>query len=323
MPVVDLSLEELKAYKGINPKPDDFDSYWSAAQDELAAVDPEIELIEAAFEYPGLECFHLRWTGVGGARIYAKYLRPAAERQNGAAIVRFHGYSMHSGSWMSHAGLAASGYHVFAMDCRGQGGLSDDNTQITGNTRFGHIVRGLSDSPEKLYYRQVFLDTVQLARIAMDTEGVDPDRVGADGGSQGGGLSLACAALEPRIAAAAVRFPFLSDYRRVWEMDLIDKAYKELVYWFKRFDPRHLKEDEVFLRLGYIDIQHLADRIRCPVRMATGLMDDVCPPSSQFAAWNRITSEKELAVYPDFGHEYLPGHDDDDLQFFRLSLGIT
>ena len=48
------------------------------------------------------------------------------------------------------------------------------------------------------------------------------------GGSQGGALTIACAALEPRVKKLAPVFPFLSDYRRVWEMDLAKDAYAEL-----------------------------------------------------------------------------------------------
>jgi cephalosporin-C deacetylase len=49
--------------------------------------------------------------------------------------------------------------------------------------------------------------------------------------------------------------------------------------------------------------------------MAVGLMDDVCPPSTQFAAYNKITSKKSLRVYPDFRHEALPGNPDAIFQF--------
>jgi cephalosporin-C deacetylase len=35
-------------------------------------------------------------------------------------------------------------------------------------------------------------------------------------------------------------------------------------------------------------------------------MDTVCAPSTQFAAYNKITSSKEMVIYPDFGHETLP-----------------
>jgi cephalosporin-C deacetylase len=101
-------------------------------------------------------------------------------------------------------------------------------------------------------------------------------------------------------------FPFLCDYQRVWEMDLAAGSYEELKMYFRLFDPRHEREQEVFAKLGYIDCQHLASRIRGRVLMVTGLMDTVCPPSTQFAAYNKIESEKDMVIYPDFGHEGLP-----------------
>ena len=134
-------------------------------------------------------------------------------------------------------------------------------------------------------------------------------------GAIGGGLTLACAALEPRIWRAAPVYPFLTDYRRVWEMDLAVEAYEELTYYFRRFDPTHQREDEIFTRLGYIDVQHLADRIKARVQMTTGLMDTICPPSTQFAAYNKIESAKEMVLYPDFGHENLPGCGDGVFEF--------
>ena len=143
---------------------------------------------------------------------------------------------------------------------------------------------------------------------------VDETRVGAYGGSQGGGLSLACAALEPRIRRVAAMSPFLSDYLRVWAMDLDVGAYAGLRDYFRKFDPRHLRRSEAFERLGYIDIKHLAPRIRAHVLMYTGLMDTVCPPSTQFAAYNKITREKEVFIWPDFTHEALPGAKDMTMQ---------
>jgi cephalosporin-C deacetylase len=207
------------------------------------------------------------------------------------------------------------GFTVAALDCRGQGGISEDAGSVVGWTLQGHIVRGLADDPEKMLYRQIFLDTAQLARIVMDMPDVDEDRVGASGGSQGGGLTLACASLEPRIRRAAPDFPFLTDYQRVWQIDLAKDAYSELQGYFRRFDPRHEHEAELFTKLGYIDVQYLAPRIRAEVLMGVGLMDTVCPPSTQFAAYNKITAPKSLVVYPDFGHETLPGHADIVFEF--------
>ena len=108
-----------------------------------------------------------------------------------------------------------------------------------GNTLKGHIIRGLDGPPEKMLFREIFLDCAQLAGIVMGLDTVDETRVGAFGGSQGGALTFVTAALEPRIKRAAPVYPFLSDYRRVWEMDLAENAYSELKEYFRKFDPLH------------------------------------------------------------------------------------
>ncbi len=317
MPLIDLPLEQLHTYAGRNPRPADFDAYWSDSLTEMRAVDARVELIPAEFAAPGVECFHLYFTGVRGARVYAKYLRPAG-RHGCSAVLLFHGYTSDSGAWVDKLPYAMSGFCVAALDCRGQGGRSEDVGGVQGSTMRGQIVRGLEDpDPKRLLMRDIFLDTAQLAGIVMAMPEVDEGRVGAMGGSQGGGLTLACAALEPRIRRAAPYYPFLCDYQRVWEMDLAKDAYYELRDHFRRFDPTHARETEIFTRLGYVDNQFLAPRIRARVMMACGLMDTICPPSSQFAAYNKITAPKELVIYPDFAHETLPGLADRQFAFMQ------
>ncbi|MEA3336316.1 MAG: acetylxylan esterase [Chloroflexota bacterium] len=311
----DLSFDELFTYQGTNPRPDDFDSYWDAAIAEIRVQDPQVELVPAGFQTDFAECFHLYFTGVGGARVHAKLWRPKNATGPHPALLVFHGYSWHAGDWSERLGYAAQGYTVAALDCRGQGGQSEDPGGVQGWTLRGHMVRGLGGPSEKLLFRQIFLDTALLARIVMDMPEVDEKRVGVTGGSQGGGLTLACASLEPRIKLAAPVFPFLCDYKRVWEIDLDVGAYAELREWFRRFDPTHARENEVFTQLGYIDVQYLSPRIQAEILMGVGLMDQICPPSSQFAAYNRIQSKKDVVFYPDFGHEPLPGHADRIFQF--------
>lgn len=317
MPIFDLSLAELKSYQGRNPRPADFDGYWDAALGELAATDPRPELApNPQLATRQTECFDLWFTGVGGARIYAHYLRPRNRAGRAPAVLQFHGYSGNAGDWSSKLPYTSEGLCVAAMDCRGQGGRSEDPGGVKGTTLRGHIVRGLEDpDPRKLAFRQIFLDTAQLARVVMGFPEVDAARVGAMGASQGGALALACAALVPQLKRAAPIYPFLCDYQRVWEMDLAKDAYDELRYYFRAFDPKHAREQEVWTKLGYVDCQHLAPRIRAEVLMFTGLMDQICPPSSQFAAYNKITAPKRMVIYPDFTHENLPGGGDETLNF--------
>jgi len=321
MPLIDKPLPELRTYQGINPRPADFDAYWTAALAELDATDPKPELVPSAAIAPRhSEAFDLWFTGVGGARIYAKYLRPKKRSGKCPAVLQFHGYSGNGGDFSAKLAYTSEGFCVAAMDARGQGGRSEDKGGVKGTTLRGDIVRGLDDpDPQKLLFRSIFLDTAQLARVVMSFEEVDATRVGAMGGSQGGALTLACAALEPRIKRAAPIFPFLCDYQRVWEMDQAKAAYDELSYFFRMFDPLHERETEIFTKLGYIDLQHLAPRIKAEVLMYTGLMDPICPPSTQFAAFNKITSKKDVVIYPDYGHENLPGESD---RTFNFMLGL-
>lgn len=317
MPTIDMSLKELQQYKGRNPRPADFDQYWELALKEMRAVDPQVELVRSSFQVPNAECFDLYFTGVRGARIHSKYIRPNHSVEPHPAIIHFHGYRRHSGDWYDKLGYATLGYSVFSMDCRGQGGLSDDPGGVKGNTHEGHIIRGLDDDEHQLLFRHIFLDAAQIAGIAMSMPEVDESHIMTTGGSQGGALSLACAALEPRIRKLSLFNPFLSDYKRVWEMDLAQGAYAELRTFFRLFDPQHKREDEIFTRLGYIDLQHLANRICGEVLFGIGLMDTTCPPSAQFAIYNKITSPKQMVIYPDFAHEELPGFADQQIQFLR------
>lgn len=317
MPIVDMPLKELKKYKGINPKPSDFDSYWERALKELDEQDFQTELIPSDFKTDHSDCFDLYFTGVGGSRIHVRYARPAGatDAVKNPAVLRFHGYTGEAPPWSELMQWTAAGYSVFALDSRGQGGTSEDRGGVSGTTWKGQIIRGLSDNPDKLLFKQIFLDAAAMARIAFNRPEVDEARVGALGGSQGGALTLACAALEPRIKRIAPEFPFLCDYKRVWEMDLGQDAYSELQYFFKKFDPLHEKEDEIFSTLGYIDLQFLAPRIKAEVLMGCGLIDDICPPSSQFAMYNKIKAPKDICIYPDFGHENIPDFNDKSYLF--------
>ena len=316
MPLIDKPLHELETYMGVSPKPADFDAYWEKALADLDAQDLNVEFVPAAFQAKNADCYDLYFTGVGGSRIHCRFVKPKNLVGKAPAILQFHGYSGSCGSFAEKLAYAGEGFVVAAMDCRGQGGTSEDLASVKGTTQNGMIIRGLDDpDPEKLHYRNVFLDTAALAKIVMALDYVDEKKVGVMGGSQGGALTMACIGLVPEINRAAPVYPFLSDYKRVWDMDMDMRAYAEMRTFFRHHDPRHEREDEIFMKLGYIDIANLAPRVKAKVMMATGLMDDVCPPSTQYAAYNRLPGEKKHVIYPDFGHEHLPDFDDITFQY--------
>jgi cephalosporin-C deacetylase len=258
----------------------------------------------------------LWFTGMEGARLYAKYLRPRAEKPV-PLVLQFHGYPGSSRSWLEQSSYAGMGCALLAMDCPGQGGRGQDVGGYLGTTVTGHIVAGLDGPPEKLYYVRMHQNIRILCRIVRELSGIDLGKVFINGASQGGGLGLACAALNPElIDRAAILYPFLSDYRMVWELGADQIAYEGIRYYARWFDPAGERLEEWFGKLGYIDSKNFAHLIRCPVLFGTGLADTICPPETQCAVYNNLTCPKKRYFFPGFGHEEIQDFDDLILDFF-------
>lgn len=315
MPMLDMPIEKLREYQGCTPCPSDFDAFWDRSLAEMNAIDPAPVFTPYPFPSKIADMFELRFTSMKGASIYAKFARPKHVDGRVPAVLHFHGLSGRGMEWNELVALASQGFCVASMDSRGQGGYSEEAGARPGTVYSQPFTRGLDGKPEDLMVRDLFLDTAMLARIVMGLDYVDETRVGVFGGSQGGGLSIACAALVPSIKLCAPDEPYMSDYRRVWEMDLDKDAYDGLKYYFRFYDPTHERENEIFEKLGYIDIQNLAPRIRAKVFMGTGLRDTICPPSTQFAMFNKLTCEKQVDIYPEFGHEWLYGRPEKVFRF--------
>lgn len=317
----DFRTEPYKDYLGVGNAPQDYDEYWSRARAELGGASLEYELVKADFECGCAEAYDLYFTGVGSARIHCQLLKPKGIAAKTPAVLLFHGYWTNSGDWSSKLGHVAEGFTVLAMDVRGQGGTSLDTGIYKGNTQSGHIIRGVeSDSPDELFYRNVFLDTAQAADILASMDFVDETRIFATGASQGGALTIACAALSDKLRGAAAVYPYLCDFRGVYQNSFSGGTYEELIWFFRQRDPLHEREELLFERLGYIDLKNIVRYIRCDVLWFTGLMDNVCPPFAQMAAYNGIRSEKELVYFPEYGHEYIPFSGDKIHAFFRKRL---
>ncbi len=313
-----IKLKEYSEYSGINVKPRDFDEYWERALKELNTTAPDVKITESEFSVPNVNCCDMWFNGVRGGRIHAKLLKPANINGKAPAAIHFHGYNCSSESWTYYMWLVNMGFIVVAMEVRGQGGgKSTDGNTYRGNTSAGHIIRGLDDlDADNLFYRQIFLDTVQTARVVMNMEEVDEKRVCAFGGSQGGALTIACAALVPEINRIAVGIPFLSDYKKVYDIKATDSAYAEIFDYIAKYDMFHEREDEIFTRLGYIDVHNLASKVKAQVLFAAALRDITAPTITQFAVYNNINSEKNIKIYHDYGHGWLPGFDDEAAKFF-------
>ena len=317
MPAKDMPLQQLKQYTGSTPRPKDFWEFWEKRAGEAWALPLEYELKEAEIPHTPYTQYYDVWLrGMAGARLHIKYVKPVRKRRV-PVVLQFHGYPGSSRGWFEQSSFAGLGMAVLAMDCPGQGGISEDLGGRQGTTAADHIIMGADGPPEKLYYVEVFQDTCLMVRLALALEGLDTEQIYVNGASQGAGLGLVCTALNASyIKRCAALYPFLSDYRRVWEMDRDVIVYNGLAYHTRWFDPMGEHLDEFFTKLGYIDVQNFVERITCPVLCGTGLMDDVCPPSTQFAVFSKITARKKHFIFYEYGHEEIAAFDNKIINFF-------
>lgn len=312
-----MKMKDLENYSGSGIKPADFDAFWEDGLREMESLPLDYILDPVDIPSQVANFYHLTFKGVGGATIHCQLITPKETAgRNFRGLLQFHGYHTDSGDFQDKIGWAAEGFVVLAMDARGQGGLSEDRTQTSGGVMKGLIIRGMEEGKNNLYFRQVFLDTAHAARILKSMDFVNENRIYAQGASQGGGLTIACAGLVPDLYRIYVSYPFLSDYRKAYSLGAQTSAFEEIPYWFQFRDPLHKREKEIFDTLEYIDIQHFAPRIKAEVCWAVGMQDTIVPPITQMATYNNITTKKNLIVLPEYGHEYLPKVSDDMRSYF-------
>jgi cephalosporin-C deacetylase-like acetyl esterase len=204
-----------------------------------------------------------------------------------------------------------------ALNIRGHGN-SRDNIDPGFRGDPGYLLCQIQDK-EMYIYRGAYMDCRRAVDFLFSRPEVDTTRVAVEGGSQGGALTFATAALNnDRIAVAVPAVPFLSDF----------PDYFRCASWpgneFINYVQKHPETswDKVYETLSYIDIKNLAKWIKCPVLMGVGLVDETCPPHINFAAYNQLKVPKQYIVYPESGHS-IPGEfGERRMEFIRQHFGM-
>jgi cephalosporin-C deacetylase len=305
MAQIDLPLEELRSYRRSAVPPPDLEEFWQQTLTEAAAqaLAPTFERVESGLVT--VETYDVAFSGFGGDRVRAwLHLPAAAVRGSGrlAGVVQFQGYNGGRGLCHDYTFWAAAGYAHLVVDTRGQGSgwaVGDTADRVgAGPSQPGFLTRGVQD-PLDYFYRRVYTDAVRAVETLRSHPDVDPGRVCVTGGSQGGGISLAVAALTRDVTAVMPDVPFLCDFARAVQVALTD-PYTELV----RFLKSHRDQvSAVFDTLAYFDAAVLAELATAPALFSVALMDQTCPPSTVFAAYNAYGGPKEITVYEYNDHE--------------------
>ena len=315
-----MSQRDMMSYTGMDAPPGDFEKFWAKRVQQLSQRSISYELIPSEFKTNGCTCSDLYFSSFDSSKIHCKMAMPDGV-DKAPVLFYFHGYKSSSMDWWHKAFWADRGFCIVAMDVRGQGGSSQDCATGFGSTAIGHLASGIEGDVDDMTFAKVYKDIICMVNLVCSFSFTDEQRIYVHGGSQGGALALVTAALFSNVRKAAVMYPFLSDFRRVYNLGAQGSAYEELIYIFRYGDPLHKCEDGYFRKLSYIDVKNFAPMIKADVLMATCLSDEICPASTQYAIFNRLVCPKRHVIYPDFGHENdLPGFLDECCGFLTEGL---
>jgi len=309
MAFYDKPLSELRTYVPDREEPADFDAFWAGtlAESRRHALDAVFAPVETGLRT--VDAFDVTYSGYAGQRIKGWLMLPKARSGPLPVVVQYIGYGGGRGFPIDWLLWSSAGYAHFIMDTRGQGsawskGDTPDPEADGGNPQFpGFMTRGVLD-PRTYYYRRVFTDAVRAVEAAGSHAAVDATRVAVTGGSQGGGIALAVSGLAPALLGDAVKVsmpdvPFLCHYRRATE--LVDThPYQEIVRFCK---VQRDQIETVFRTLTYFDGVNFAARATARALFSVALMDDICPPSTVFAAYNHYHGAADIRVWPFNQHE--------------------
>ncbi|HEX2907731.1 MAG TPA: alpha/beta fold hydrolase [Phototrophicaceae bacterium] len=304
MAFFDLPLEQLQAYRPPRQEPADFDAFWqqTLAEARQFPLNAQFEPIDAGLRL--VESFDVTFNGFGGQPIKGWFTLPKQRSAPLPCVVEYIGYGGGRGFPFERMLWALAGYASLIMDTRGQGsswsrGDTPDPEPEGSNPHYpGFMTRGILN-PATYYYRRVFTDAVRAVEAARSHAAVDAQRIAITGGSQGGGITLAVAGLEPNLVAAMPDVPFLCHYRVATE--ITDGApYSEIA----RYCQTHRDQVEtVFDNLAYFDGVNFAARATAPGLFSVGLMDEICPPRTVYAAYNHYAADKDIKVWAYNHHE--------------------
>ncbi|HSS36578.1 MAG TPA: acetylxylan esterase [Patescibacteria group bacterium] len=303
MPQFDLPLAELRAYAPDLAEPADLDRFWATTLADARTHDLAATFTPIDTGLSAIATLDVTFAGYGGSPIRAWLHLPADRQGPFPAVVEYIGYG--GGRGLAHERILwpAAGYAHLVMDTRGQGsesGVGDTrDPDATGAPAHpGFMTQGILD-PATYYYRRVYTDAVRAIEAARSHPDVDPDHVAVTGSSQGGGLSLAAASLADGLVGVMPDVPFLSDFPR--GITLTDEdPYGEIARYLKMHRD-HV--EPTLATLAYFDVAILGGRASAPALFSVGLMDETCPPSTVYAAYNRYGGPKEIREYPFNDHE--------------------
>ena len=278
--------------------PDDFDTFWAAQKKRLAAVpiNPRLTSVPAPPDRKGIECFDLQADCIG-APVSGYYSRPVGAKPGSCpARLCVDGAGVRSTDLLASARWAGRGVISLAINAHGipNGQPGAFYTDLANGALKNYRIDG-RESRDTYYFLGMYLRVLRALDFLTAQPEWDGRTLIIEGGSQGGAQSIAGAALDHRVTFITAMNAAMSDHTGM--------VVGRIAGWPKVIPMKDGVPDPVVLQaVRYFDSVNFASRIKAQVYMWEGFIDTTCPPTGVFAAYNQITSPKEMINAIDSTH---------------------
>lgn len=279
------------------PCPDDFDKFWNQQKQILKKIPMNMKLTPVESDDPDLLVFDLQADTYNG-KLSAYLIMPKENKpKSHPAIVVPQGAGVYS-SFKSYE-WAKRGYITLCFNVHGiPNGRERKYYDELQNTTLRGYERSGMHSRETIFFREAYIRVMRAMDAVMAQPQWNGKHLVLSGGSQGAGQAIAGAALyNDKVTLVTGNFPALCDHSGI-----VVGRTTGWPHFVKEKDKDGNYDKTAVEAARYIDCVNFASRIKCPVVFTIHFADDICEPTSSFAAYNNIKSKKELVMEPEARH---------------------
>ena len=283
----------------VAPAPKDFDDFWQAKIKELDAVpaNPKVEPLDisALKNSAGMEASKITLDNIAGAHAHGILVKPSKPGKYPAILmVNFAGvYPLDKPAIIAQAMPGWIALNISAHDLPVD--ESDAYYKDLKENAYKNYYYFGSEDRETTYFLHMILGCVRGAEYLTSLPDWDGKTLIVTGMSQGGLQSFATAALYPKFSAVLTAVPAGCDALG----PLANPPHAiSWPYWMSPFGTKGRDVKKSQITGTYYDTTYFAQRIHCPALVAVALLDEAARPAGVFAAYNSITTPKELVIMP-------------------------
>ena len=169
------------------------------------------------------------------------------------------------------------------------------------------------DNRDQNYYNRVIVGALRAVDFICSLPQYNGKALGVTGSSQGGALSVITAALDSRVTFYGAVHPALCDHEA-----FLKKRAGGWPHYYYQAAPT----DKELKALRYYDTANFARCLKAIGWFSWGYNDEVCPPTSMYAAYNAVTAPKDLHLYLETGHYWYQEQWEEWQDWLRKQLGL-